>query len=84
MAKPMTIRVDEELTGQLDQLAAATDRPRAWHVEQALRRYVAAEREFLAAVEEGIRAEEAGDVVSHAEAVTTFDEIIAAARSKRQ
>lgn len=41
MAKPTSIRLDDELTRKLDALAAATDRPKAWLVEQAVRRYAA-------------------------------------------
>ena len=67
MPKPTSIRLDEELAGQLDILATLTDRPKTWHIEQALRAYIAREMEFLEAVEEGIRADDAGDVVSHAE-----------------
>jgi predicted transcriptional regulator len=47
-------------------LSAATDRPKTWHIEQAIRRYLDAELQFLEAVEEGLRDLEAGDVVDHA------------------
>ncbi|MFN8538086.1 MAG: hypothetical protein U0232_11495 [Thermomicrobiales bacterium] len=46
-------------------LAAAIGRPRTWVIEQAITRYLDAELGFLEAVEEGIRAAEAGDVVEH-------------------
>jgi predicted transcriptional regulator len=80
MSKPMSVRLDEQLAGQLATLATLTDRPKTWHVEQALRDYIAKEMEFLEAVEEGIRAADAGEMVEHAEAVAKLDRIIAAAR----
>jgi predicted transcriptional regulator len=78
MPKPTSVRLDEQLAGQLDTLATLTERPKTWHIEQALRDYVSKEMEFLEAVEEGIRADEAGDVVPHAEVVKDME-----ARRKR-
>jgi predicted transcriptional regulator len=67
--KEITIsaRVPGELGQQVDQLAAATNRNRSWVLEQALRAYLAREMQFLAAIEEGITAYQAGDVVDHAD-----------------
>jgi predicted transcriptional regulator len=83
MSKPMSLRLDDQLAGQLTTIATLTDRPKTWHIEQALRDYLAREIEFLEAVEEGIQAEEAGDMVDHHEVVAELDAIIAAARAKR-
>ena len=66
MTKPISLRLDDQLAGQLATIAALTDRPKTWHIEQALRDYLARETEFLEAVDVGIRAEEAGDMVDHA------------------
>ena len=66
MSKPISLRLDDQLAGQLATIAALTDRPKTWHIEQALRDYLARETEFLEAVDAGIRAEEAGDMVDHA------------------
>ena len=65
MTKPISLRLDDQLAGQLATIAALTDRPKTWHIEQALRDYLARETEFLEAVDVGIRAEEAGDMVDH-------------------
>jgi predicted transcriptional regulator len=65
MAKVTSVRLDDELAARLDTLAASLDRSRTWIIEQALSRYIDAEMQFLAAVEEGIRAAEAGEVVDH-------------------
>ena len=66
MTKPISLRLDDQLAGQLATIAALTDRPKTWHIEQALRDYLARETAFLEAVDVGIRAEEAGDMVDHA------------------
>jgi len=83
MTKPMSFRLDDQLVGQLARIATLTDRSKTWHIEQALRDYLAREIEFLEAVEEGIQAEEAGDLVDHAEVVAELDAILAVARAKR-
>lgn len=70
--KPTSVRLDDELVGKLAALASATDRPKTWHIEQAIRRYVDSELEFLEAVEEGLRDLEMGNVVDHA---TVADEV---------
>lgn len=72
--KEITIsaRVPGDLGQQIDQLAAAINRNRSWVVEQALRAYLAREMQFLAAIEEGIEAYQAGDVVDHADVAALF------------
>ncbi len=69
----ISAKVPEELSQQVDRLAAATRRNRSWVVEEALRVYLAQELEFLEAVEEGIHEMEAGDVVKHSEVVADWD-----------
>ena len=65
----ISARVPEELSRQVDRLAAATNRNRSWVVEEALRAYLARELEFIEAVEEGIRQGDAGEIVPHADVV---------------
>ena len=80
--KPISVRLQQELFARLEKLCESTERPKTWHIEQALRTYLDREAEFLEAVEEGMRADEAGDLVEHAEAVAMFDQAIAGARRK--
>ncbi len=74
--KDVTIsaRIPEELSAQLTTLAQALRRNRSWVIEEALRDYIASELQFLEAVEEGIRAAEAGDIVDHATVVDALRE----------
>jgi predicted transcriptional regulator len=65
--KEVTIsaRVSEELSQQITALAQALRRNRSWVIEEAVRGYLHSEQEFLEAVREGIRADDAGDVLAH-------------------
>ena len=63
MASPvLSFRVESDLIDQLDQLAAATDRDRQYHLKRALARYVEAESWHFRAVAEGIADAEAGNL----------------------
>jgi predicted transcriptional regulator len=58
-------RIPEELNEQLVTVAQALRRDRSWVIEEALRSYLASEMQFIEAVREGIRADDAGEVVDH-------------------
>lgn len=80
--KPIRVRLPPDLFDRLAKRCEATERPKTWHIEQALRTYLDREAAFLEAVEEGMRADAAGDLVDHAEAVAMFDQAIAGAHRK--
>jgi predicted transcriptional regulator len=61
MSKVTSIRLSDELVGQLDQLAAALDRSRAWLIEQAIERYVEEEAWQVAAISDALAAYRKGD-----------------------
>jgi predicted transcriptional regulator len=65
--KTVTIgaRISKQLDRDLTKLSTATGRSKSWLVADALSSYVAAERAFIEAVEEGIRAAEEGRLVDH-------------------
>lgn len=54
MSKVTSIRLNEDVCVQLDQLAAALDRPRAWVIEHAIARYVEEEAWQVAAIGEAL------------------------------
>ncbi len=78
MTKSITIaaRVDSDLDSELERLAAATGRSKSWLISDALRSYVASERQFLAAVEEGKQALRDGKTLDHATVVAAFERIV--------
>ena len=77
--KQVTIsaRVPEELSQQISTIAQALRRNRSWVIEEAIRGYVESEKQFLDAIEEGIRADEAGDVVPHETVMQEIDKLLA-------
>ena len=61
MAKQtMTIRIEPEVRGALDALAAAADRDRTWIVNQALTTYIETQRWQIEHIRQGLREAEAG------------------------
>jgi predicted transcriptional regulator len=73
--KTITIgaRISEQLDKDLRTLAVATGRTKSWLVAEALKSYVEAERQLIAAVEEGIKAADEGRLVDHAAVVAEVE-----------
>ena len=69
MSKPDTraisLRVDTAKVKRLERLAAATDRPRSWHLERALDAYLETQAWQIAHIEQGVGDAEAGRAVPH-------------------
>ncbi|MBM3554735.1 MAG: ribbon-helix-helix protein, CopG family [Alphaproteobacteria bacterium] len=63
----VSARIDPATARSLERLAAAHGRSKSWILAEAIRGHAAAEAEFLAAVDEGLRAAEAGRLISDAE-----------------
>ena len=76
----LSARVPEEVRKQVDALAQALGRDRAWIVEQAVRRFVAAETEFIAAVQRGRADIAAGRFVTQEDMEAELDRIEAELR----
>lgn len=66
---PVSVRLDVALNDQVTAIAAALDRPRSWVIEQAVRDFVAIQEWQVAAIDDGIRAADAGRVVAHEDVV---------------
>jgi len=62
----IAIRVPSSLVTELDRLAKAVNRSRAWLGEEAIRQYVQVQRWHLSETSAGIEDLEAGRVVPHA------------------
>jgi len=65
MPHPLTIRLNDDDIGKLDEIAKATDRKRSWHMTRAIHAYIEDEYTFLEGVKRGVEAADNGDVVSH-------------------
>jgi predicted transcriptional regulator len=68
---PISVRLDADLNDRVAAIAAALDRSKSWVIEQAVADFVAVQEWQLAAIDEGIKAADAGQVVAH-EAVVAW------------
>ena len=71
--RPVTIRISAGKIQDLDELAAATDRPRAWHVEQALDAYLELQSWQVRHIAKGLAQLEAGQGIPHEEIEAELD-----------
>lgn len=71
----LSTRVPEDFRNEVDDLARALNRDRAWVVEQAVRRYIGEERQFIMAVKAGRAAIAAGDFVTQEEMQAELDRV---------
>ena len=71
MDRPSSVSIDVDiaLDEEVGAIAAELDRPKSWVVEQALRDFVALQRWQLAAIDEGIRQADAGQLIPHEDGV---------------
>jgi predicted transcriptional regulator len=70
-----SIRIPEEIIAQYEAVAQATGRSRNALLVDALRDAIASEAWFVAAVQRGIAAADAGDFVPEAEMEALWDEL---------
>ena len=65
----LSFRVDPKKARAIDELAKATDRPRSWHLEQALDAYLEVQAWQVKRVQEGLAELQAGQSVAHEDVV---------------
>lgn len=69
MARPETraisFRIGAEKIDALERLARATDRPRSWHIEQALDSYLDIQTWQIAQIEKSITEMDTGQGIAH-------------------
>jgi RHH-type rel operon transcriptional repressor/antitoxin RelB len=61
---PLSVRLPENLRDDLDALAKATRRSKAFIVKEAVESYVAAHRSYVAAIDDAVREADAGAMIS--------------------
>ena len=62
---PVSVRLDPALHARVAAIAASLDRPKSWVIEHAVEDFVALQEWQLAAIEAGIKAADAGQLVAH-------------------
>jgi RHH-type transcriptional regulator, rel operon repressor / antitoxin RelB len=65
----LTLRLDRLTSRRLARLASSTDRTRSRLAAEAITRYLDEQAWQVEAIEEGVRAADAGELVTHAEVV---------------
>jgi predicted transcriptional regulator len=82
-SKIISVRVDPEIEARLAQLAQATDRPKSWHLEQALKSYLESQAWQIAHIKKAIDSADAGDLISHDEVKRNIRKRVARLSKKR-
>jgi predicted transcriptional regulator len=73
--RPVTVRLASEQVAQLDTLAEATERSRAWHVEKALESYLDLQAWQLEQIKKGLADLAAGRSVSQEQIEAEFERL---------
>jgi predicted transcriptional regulator len=80
----LSLRLPSELARRLETVAATTDRTRTYIATRAIEEYVESEEETLAKIREGLAAADAGETVSHAQALKYLKRLKTARRHGRK
>jgi predicted transcriptional regulator len=72
----ITVRVSDKMIQELDELARALDRSRSWVVTDALARYLAEERQWMAQIRKGIEELDRGEGIPHEEVMAEMRQMI--------
>jgi predicted transcriptional regulator len=72
MSTTMTIRLDDDLKEQLEQLAAATQRSKSFLAAEAIREFIELNEWQVQEIQQAIKEADAGEFASDAEIVQTF------------
>lgn len=73
----MTVRIDEETSMRLEQIARATERSKSWILQKVLSDYLNLNAWQVAEIEAGIREADAGDFVEHDDLKRKWEEKLA-------
>ena len=80
----LSLRLPSELARRLETVATETDRTRTYVATRALEEYLESEEETLAKIREGLAAADAGEDVSHDEALRYVEQLKTAGRRDRK
>ncbi|MDO8864066.1 CopG family ribbon-helix-helix protein [Haliea sp. E1-2-M8] len=72
MSSTMTIRLDDDLKQQLEQLAAATQRSKSFLAAEAIREFIELNEWQVQEIQQALKEADAGDFASAAEIKKTF------------
>jgi predicted transcriptional regulator len=70
-----TVRLDDDLTNQLEAMAVGMDRSKSYLTAQAIREFLSREAWFIADVKKGMEQAQRGEFVPEEEMDALFDEL---------
>ena len=70
--KATTVRLEDNVIGRVDQLAADISRSRSWVIKQAIEKFLDYEEWFVKEVKDGLKEVEQGDIATDAEVTERF------------
>ena len=76
LSDPITLRLPTDILGDVERIAAASDRTRSWVMVRALRLYLASEGAEILNVVEGLKQLKAGDSYDMDEVIGEIEEIV--------
>jgi predicted transcriptional regulator len=79
MSEPVTLRLDAATRKRLDRLAKATERSRAALAADAVRQYLDLNEWQIAAIQQGVRDANRGQLIDHAKLKAKWEKKLAAA-----
>jgi predicted transcriptional regulator len=62
---PLSVQLDTAVSERLTAVAAALQKPESWVVEQAIKDFIDLREWQMAAIDEGVRQADAGQLISH-------------------
>jgi predicted transcriptional regulator len=65
--KATSVRLDDQTLERVGRMAEAMDRPRAWLMAHAIKKFVEQEEWFIREVNDGIEAADEGRLIDHAD-----------------
>jgi predicted transcriptional regulator len=69
----ITIRLPDKMGSVLDTLSEKTDRPRSYHLKQALSRYLETEADIIMGIENALHEVKAGQTIPHDDVMAEID-----------
>ena len=70
--KATTVRIEDEMIGRIDGLAATLCRSRSWVIKQAIKKFLEYEEWFVQEVKDGLEEVERGEVATDEEVAERF------------
>jgi predicted transcriptional regulator len=72
----LTVRTDTKIVKEMSAIAASYDRSRNWVIEDAMRRYIEAEKEQITGIKESVKWFEKNEGIPHELVMKELDDVL--------